>query len=280
MSLSWLRLVRASALFSPAADVLAGLCLVDAPVSALALRTIFASVLVYAAGMALNDFADRAEDARQRKERPIPRGEIAPAHALALGLVLLLLGIAVSGTPVQHGILAALVLFYDFVAKRSNLAAIATMGSLRGLNLLVGAWIPAQGLSTPVILAATAYGLYIAVITALGICEDRASSPARVVNGLLVAAIGFATAGVALAAPRATWTAFVVPVLAAFLVRFVPPGRPVTPERIRAEMMKLLLGCMVYASTLCLAAERWWEAVVIAAAILVSRLVARTIALT
>ena len=90
----WLRLVRAGTLFSPAADVLACACLAGSPWSMDVARGAAASVLVYAAGMVLNDHADRREDAAHRPERPIPRGEIGPGAALAVGLAAMIAGVA------------------------------------------------------------------------------------------------------------------------------------------------------------------------------------------
>ncbi|WP_375373510.1 UbiA family prenyltransferase, partial [Micromonospora sp. ATA51] len=43
-----------------------------------------ASVLLYWAGMAANDWADRHLDAVERPERPIPSGRVSPPAALGL----------------------------------------------------------------------------------------------------------------------------------------------------------------------------------------------------
>src|SRR5712675_1691119 len=106
--LPYLRLVRVGTLFSPAADVVAGMCLAGAPWSNRAV----------AGGMVLNDYADRTIDAVQRPERPLPRGDVRPQTALALGLALLLLGCLLSSWLPYHLLMAALVLGYDFLGKR------------------------------------------------------------------------------------------------------------------------------------------------------------------
>jgi 4-hydroxybenzoate polyprenyltransferase len=97
--MAWGRLLRLSLAPSAAADVLAGAVVVSAglphELGRLALVTLGA-LCVYHGGMALNDWADRAEDARLRPERPLPRGEIAPASALLAALALLALGPALS----------------------------------------------------------------------------------------------------------------------------------------------------------------------------------------
>ena len=53
-------------------------------------------MLLYWAGMAANDWADRRLDAVERPERPIPSGRVAPAAALGLaaGLTAAGLGLA------------------------------------------------------------------------------------------------------------------------------------------------------------------------------------------
>jgi len=61
--LPYLRLIRAGTLFSPAADVVAGLCLAGGVWTVDAIRAALASVAIYGAGMVLNDHADRARDA-------------------------------------------------------------------------------------------------------------------------------------------------------------------------------------------------------------------------
>ncbi|MCA8957354.1 MAG: UbiA family prenyltransferase, partial [Planctomycetes bacterium] len=135
--LPFLRLVRAGTLLSPAADVTAGVCLLARPFDATATRAVLASVLLYAAGMILNDHADRATDAVVRPERPIPSGSISPTTALLLGLAFLLAAPGLSPVPLWHGGMALLVLGYDYLLKRSPALGALTMGTLRGMNLLV-----------------------------------------------------------------------------------------------------------------------------------------------
>ncbi|MGW5016514.1 UbiA family prenyltransferase, partial [Micromonospora chalcea] len=76
-------LVRAPAALSVPGDVLSG----AAAAGALDRRTpalAGASVLLYWAGMAANDWADRRLDAVERPERPIPSGRVRPAVALGV----------------------------------------------------------------------------------------------------------------------------------------------------------------------------------------------------
>lgn len=103
-----------------------------------------ASTCLYWSGMALNDWCDRAVDAEERPERPIPSGRVSPAAALgvAAGLGAAGLGIAALlggrsalaiGAP-----LALMVVTYDAAAKDAALGPLA-MASTRGLDVLLGA---------------------------------------------------------------------------------------------------------------------------------------------
>ncbi|RMI33163.1 UbiA family prenyltransferase, partial [Streptomyces triticirhizae] len=78
---AWLELVRGPAALTVPGDALAGSAAGRAPARNTALA-MASSVCLYWSGMALNDWADRAEDARDRPHRPLPSGRIAPAAAL------------------------------------------------------------------------------------------------------------------------------------------------------------------------------------------------------
>ncbi|WP_344980642.1 UbiA family prenyltransferase, partial [Streptosporangium fragile] len=76
-----LELVRAPAALSVPGDTMAG-----APAAGRRATPglAAASVLLYWAGMALNDWSDREIDAVERPERPIPSGRVSPRGALGL----------------------------------------------------------------------------------------------------------------------------------------------------------------------------------------------------
>lgn len=283
MLLPYLRLVRVGTLFSPAADVVAGLCLVSAAWSGDLVRAAVASVCVYAAGMVLNDHADRAEDARQRPERPIPSGQIPAYVALLLGAMLLAGGILLAPDRTWYAGLAALVVAYDYLLKKRLWLAALTMGTLRAGNLLAGA-VVATGGSLPDDRAALAialgYGLYIVAVTLLGGFEDDPTVRARAVVGVqsvppLVVSLGLLTL------PERTPAAWIGIALALwFGSRVRRQGEHWDQAAIRRSMTWLLLGTMVFTSLVCLGCGRPWEAVGIAAAILPARMISRRIALT
>ncbi|PTA47108.1 SCO3242 family prenyltransferase [Micromonospora sp. RP3T] len=136
-------LVRAPAALSVPGDVLAG----AASAGTLGRRTpalAGASVLLYWAGMAANDWADRRLDAVERPERPIPSGRVRPAVALGLagGLTAAGLAVATAAGGRQAGTvavgLAATIWGYDLSAKDTT-AGPAVMAACRGLDVLLGA---------------------------------------------------------------------------------------------------------------------------------------------
>jgi len=140
--LPYLRLVRAPAVFSALGDPIAGLLLDDGDFSSeQASRLSAASAMLYLAGMALNDLADREEDARDRPERPIPSGAVSPRAAALIGGSLLLGGVLAArrgGARWTGPALAAMIVAYDFQLKRSAMLGPVAMGACRALSLLMG----------------------------------------------------------------------------------------------------------------------------------------------
>ncbi|PSK68612.1 prenyltransferase [Streptomyces sp. CS149] len=154
---AWAELLRVSALFSVPGDALAGAAAVGGRPGRGTALAIGASLCLYEAGMALNDWADRDEDAIDRPHRPIPSGRISPAAALGAAGVLTAAGLALAaraGRPaltVATG-LAATVWAYDLHLKHTK-AGPAAMAAARSLDLLLGATATAEvavpGAGTP-----------------------------------------------------------------------------------------------------------------------------------
>lgn len=139
----WAELLRVSALFTVPGDALAGAAAGGLRPGTRTALAAGASLCLYEAGMALNDWADRAEDAAERPHRPIPSGRIAPAQALAAAAGLTAAGIglaAAAGRPAAlcATALAASVWAYDLRLKHTP-AGPAAMAAARGLDLLLGA---------------------------------------------------------------------------------------------------------------------------------------------
>lgn len=280
----WLRLLRIGTLFSPAADVLASWCVARLPWQANTFAAAGASVCLYAAGMVWNDIADRRLDAVQRPERPLPRGDISLAAAIALGTALLAVGLWMSPCRAHHGLIAVLVLAYDFLGKRLDWLGALGMGTLRALNLgtalACGGVSPSSPEGNALILAAACYGIYIVAVTILGIFEDTPKVRARAVLAVQSAPLIAALCGL-FAVQRQLWPA---PLLAAIPILWF--ARRNTRQRtwdqaaIRRSMTFLLLGTMVYTALLALAADAPLVALGIAGAIAPARWVSRRIALS
>ncbi|MFE4212745.1 UbiA family prenyltransferase [Streptomyces sp. NPDC056844] len=149
---AWAELLRVSALFTVPGDALAGAAAVGRRPGRGTALAAGASLCLYEAGMALNDWADREEDAVDRPHRPIPSGRVAPGAALAAAGVLTAAGLALAaraGRPalaVASG-LAATVWAYDLRLKHTRLGP-AAMASARTLDLLLGATATAGATAT------------------------------------------------------------------------------------------------------------------------------------
>ena len=136
------------------------------------LRTLLALVAMsvfYVGGMYLNDYFDRAIDARERPGRPIPAGELSANTVAAIGFALLIGGIVamapLGGTALLAGFALALaVVGYD-VWHKDNPAGPVVMGLCRAL-VYAGAAAAATGSVRPiVVVTALAMLAYVAGIT-------------------------------------------------------------------------------------------------------------------
>jgi UbiA prenyltransferase family len=137
-------LLRAPAALTVPGDSLAGAAAAGWPFGRATPGLAVSSVLLYWAGMALNDYADRHVDAVERPERPIPSGRVRPGFALGLAGGLTAAGLGVAGLAGGRRAmsiavpLAATVWAYDLALKATR-AGPATMATARGLDVLLGA---------------------------------------------------------------------------------------------------------------------------------------------
>ncbi|MFC9220528.1 SCO3242 family prenyltransferase [Streptomyces hygroscopicus] len=139
----WAELLRISALFTVPGDALAGAAAVGRGPNRGTALAVCASLCLYEAGMALNDWADRDIDAVERPGRPLPSGRIAPAAALAAATGLTAAGLACAAAAGRPALatataLAGTVWAYDLGLK-NTLAGPPTMAATRALDLLLGA---------------------------------------------------------------------------------------------------------------------------------------------
>lgn len=197
-----LALLRIPNVFTAVANVVAGVVLARrGGFEAVDLLLCGASASLYLAGMVLNDYCDRAVDARERPERPIPSGQIAPRVALALGAALLALGVALAAAHSAAALavalpLAACVVAYDAALKDTALGPLA-MGACRFLNVTLGlvataarpewAWLAAEWIAAHTI-----------AITILSRDEVAGGDPERTRRGVGIALGATLGAGAAL----------------------------------------------------------------------------------
>ena len=152
--LAWLRLCRIPNVFTAVADVWMGYWFVTATVGLwprFALLT-GSTMLLYSAGMILNDLFDLEQDRRERPDRPLPSGRIGLVAAGRAGVALLCGGVILAWgagriappaatLPGRSACVAALlalaIVIYDRWAKRSWWGPVA-MGTCRLLNVLLG----------------------------------------------------------------------------------------------------------------------------------------------
>ncbi|MDF6040586.1 UbiA family prenyltransferase [Streptomyces sp. JH14] len=214
---AWAELLRVSALFTVPGDALAGAAAIGRRPNGGTALAVGASLCLYEAGMALNDWADRDEDAVDRPHRPIPSGQITPGAALAAAGALTAAGLTLAahaGRPaltVATG-LAATVWAYDLRLKHTQ-AGPAAMAAARALDLLLGATAtatatagagagtgatssrtaapPAAGAVTP---SATATGFVGASAPSRSVAGKRRGGPVARLLGRIGRAVATATA--------------------------------------------------------------------------------------
>ena len=142
---AWLQLFRLPNLFTVPGDPLAGfLIATGGRLDLRALCAVLASLAIYAAGLAMNDLADFAEDTRDRPKRPLPSGAIPRNTAWFATVNLTLLGLAFSFLAGPQALLMGIgtvlgVVLYNFLTKKIPVIGALNMGVCRGFSLLLGA---------------------------------------------------------------------------------------------------------------------------------------------
>lgn len=142
---AWLQLLRAPNLLTVPGDPIAGYLLgagAAAAPDARLLLVVLAGLLFYVGGLVMNDWADCETDRRERPDRPIPSGRIAPRRARAVYLASFALGLAACAAAGRWPLIVALLLLAAIMGynlwHRARPAAAWLMGACRGLNLLLG----------------------------------------------------------------------------------------------------------------------------------------------
>ena len=195
---SWLQLLRIALAPTLLWDVLAGAALAGVPFDGRVAYAVAAGLLVYHAGMVLNDVADRRLDARHRPERPIPSGRVSAPAAAAVGVLMLAAacGLAWLRLPPLAArlvlALAAIVLLYDLggaairLSLGPGLLALARAGSLALGGVALLELRPLVDQVTPWPFAV--YGVYFLFTSRLATREERGTSGVRALPYVVAAA--------------------------------------------------------------------------------------------
>ncbi|AGZ42803.1 SCO3242 family prenyltransferase [Actinoplanes friuliensis] len=272
-------LVRAPAALSVPGDVIAGAAAAGSLAPATA-GLAGASVCLYWAGMAANDWADRDLDATERPERPIPSGRISAPAALGIAAGLTAAGLALAARSggaralAVAGPLAAAVWAYDLRLKNTA-AGPAGMAVCRALDVLLGASTgnPVRALPAALVVAAHTY-----TVTELSRREVAGSTTAALPAATLAATAGLAGA---VAARSGTVTAVLAGEYATSYGRAQAKlfGDPSAP-RVRAAVGAGITALPALQGALTARAGRTWAGVAVAAAAPLGRLLARKVSPT
>ncbi len=165
---TFLKLGRVSNLPTVWTNAVAGAVLAGNPSLPTILVVGIALTLFYTGGMWLNDAFDAEIDAQERKNRPIPMGEIAAGTVFAAGYAMLAAGILIAFSfGVMAGLagiaLAAAVVLYDWLHKRTVLSPVI-MGLTRFFCYILAALAVAK-ITGPVVFGALGLAAYIVGLT-------------------------------------------------------------------------------------------------------------------
>ncbi|OKJ04332.1 prenyltransferase [Streptomyces sp. CB01249] len=231
---AWAELLRISALFTVPGDALAGAAAAGRRPDRSTALAMGASLCLYEAGMALNDWADRDEDAVDRPHRPIPSGRITPRAALTAAGALTGAGLALAARAGRPALtvataLAATVWAYDLRLKHTP-AGPAAMAAARSLDLMLGATAtgryPALRATRAALPAAALLGAHTYAVTTVSRHEARGGSITAPATAL-IAATGIAGAVVhERRAPRTAPTRLLLTALTGAYLRTA--ARPLT----------------------------------------------------
>ena len=283
---AWLQLLRVPNLLTVPGDPLAGFLLACAAGArgtiAAAATAAGVSLLLYSAGLLLNDCFDLAEDRRDRPTRPLPAGEVRPAAAVVAAVVLIALACAGA---IWTGLAAAavaaaiviLVVAYDAGVKRIAFVGPVAMGACRGLSLCLGAAAAGgfDALTRPSVLTSAALlTAYIAAVTLIAARETQSVRVGAKRWAPAAVLVIWATALAVLRMPTlpSGWIAMIAIALLAvgWAVRcgWALAGRP--PAREVQKTIGMLLRNLLVVQAM-VAAAIFWPGVLVAAGLLAAR---------
>lgn len=280
-----MHLVRAPAALTAPGDTLAGATAAGRPLRGRRLALPAASVALYWAGMALNDYVDRVLDNVERPERPIPSGRISPDQALAVagGLTVAGLGLAGAGGGRDALRIAAplvgTIWAYDLWLKHTP-AGPAAMAACRGLDVLLGAGWQARRRGLPAAAALAAHTLGVTVLSRGEVHGGSPATAATAVAGSVLAGLA-APIGPARSTGHRVVAALAAAGFAALVVpRQVAATRQLSAPAVRAATVAGIHGMVALQCALAVRRGAVLGAVLVAAALPLTRKLSRTVSPT
>ncbi len=289
--LAWLQLLRVANVFTAASNVIAGYLLVQRgwePLLPL-LLLILTSVLLYEAGMVLNDVCDVELDAIERPERPIPSGRVTKRAARVVGIALLgggvFMALTVSWLTLQWRTaqislaLAATIVGYNLGIKSIHWGPLA-MGGCRMMSVLLGASV-AETLSLAAWVLAGGIGIYTVGLSWLARKEISGINQKELKVGSLLVVFGLSTCCALPAAlqgdslPIAGWIAIwimLVGLLGFLLGKLL--SQP-SPQRLRLTVGTLISLFIPIDAAACALAVGWPSGLAVLCLLIPTRILAR-----
>jgi heme O synthase-like polyprenyltransferase len=173
---AWLRMARVSNTPTTVSNAVAGAVLVSTAAAAGTVAVVaLAIALLYTAGMILNDVLDEEVDRRERPDRPLPSGLVAPRSALAAVIVLfvaaeLLLALEGWKAAVAGLGLIGLIVLYDAWHKGNALSPLL-MAACRAMVYVIAGFAVADALNTELWGAAALLFVYVVGLTQVAKAE-------------------------------------------------------------------------------------------------------------
>jgi 4-hydroxybenzoate polyprenyltransferase len=248
---------------------------------------LLSTIGLYGGGVVFNDVFDAELDAVERPERPIPSGRATLRRAIMLGISLLIMGIAAAFlVSVTSGIIAMVIailaLLYDKFGKHHPLIGPINMGSCRGANLLLGISATDGAVGQYWFIAFIPI-IYIAAITTISRGEVHGGNKnALYLAFILYSVVIIAIMGLTSISQLPLWQ--VVPFLTLFAFLIFPPLyralQDSMPQSIGKAVKAGIIALIVMDSALAASFGGWVYALFILALLPLSRLLARTFAVT
>lgn len=256
--LSWLRLVRLPNLFTAIGDSLAGLCIASCVTGIgfspwMLVLLPLCGVLLYAAGIIMNDWHDIPDDRRHNPDRPLAAGLIAPSFALLVAIVMALGALTLAALLGRMTFLVAIVLVlailaYNNILKRYPKQGAICMGVCRMLNFLLG--VAAVKVTADIAIPAVTLLSYIAYVTYLADSENRKVQipDKNVFYPAIIFGIGWLVSAITVLRVHfcgSFFASLICAILGAGLAAFA--GMRVYNKSIRSNEAHAFIGCLISA---------------------------------